>query len=717
MAEKMKTRMEKWHVFVLLLCFLFVPVIPSFPLPASNIAKEKPKNVLLITIDTLRADRLSCYSTRHVQTPNMDSLAEKGVLFSRAFANTSTTLPSHTNILLGVSPLYHGVHDNLNFIVRENFLTLAEHFKDNGYSTAAYVGAYPLDSRFGLDQGFDIYNAEFPHDYNSDLTFLERRAEKVVDKACGGIRSLKPPWFIWVHCYDPHLPYDPPEPFKSRFAENPYDGEVAYVDLVMGDLLDCLKDRQLHGETVIVFTGDHGESLGQHGEISHGFFAYNSAIWIPLIVSVPGISPNRVDQNVSHLDIFPTVCDLVGIKKPDFLQGRSLLPALEGKKLSERTIYFESMYPFYSHGWAPLMGFLRRSEKFIESPIPEVYDLEKDFDELENLAGEKKLERYRETLEKIILTHSSADKILAKERADPETLEKLRSLGYISSSSGSKKAAYGPEDDVKTLLPIHTKNLEAMGLHKRGKTEEAKAILWSVLKENQNIGMTYVYLSSVLADEDRIDESLDLLREGLSKFPEMYDLYKQYVKTLRRARNFDEIIENFNERGFREIPIDPEIWNHVGFAYATKEDWNNAIAAFDRALSLDPRYAEAFFNRGEAFLVLALENKDSGLLEKASENFKKSIEMDPDYPHPYFSLGKIYRQTGNLDGAIYCWEKAVELQPDFEQALFYLGEAYLARGDKAKALERFLYLKKNFFQRYPEDLKQKIEAFIEQCKK
>ena len=245
--------------FISLLCFFLVLGTISAFSWAANMAKEKPQNVLLITIDTLRTDRLSCYSDQHILTPNIDSLAENGVLFSRAFSNTSTTLPSHTNILLGTSPLYHGVHDNLNFVVREDFLTLAEHLKANGYETAAYVGAYPLDARFGLDQGFDTYNADYPHDYNLELWALERRAEEVVDKACERIKSAEFPWFVWIHCFDPHLPYEPPEPFKSRFATNPYDGEVAYVDLMMGKLLKFLKDEQLFDEMVIIFTGDHGD--------------------------------------------------------------------------------------------------------------------------------------------------------------------------------------------------------------------------------------------------------------------------------------------------------------------------------------------------------------------------------------------------------------------------------------------------------------------------
>lgn len=700
-----------------ILTFLFLMAIHPPPSHAEPRAENGPPNILLITIDTLRADRLSCYSTAHAQTPHIDSLAENGALFSRAFANTSTTLPSHTNILLGTSPLHHGVHDNLNFVVREDMQTLAEHLKADGYHTAAYVGAYPLDARFGLDQGFDIYDTDYPHDYYADLETLERRAGQVVDKACAGIKDARAPWFIWVHCYDPHLPYDPPEPFRSRFAKNLYDGEVAYVDLMMGRLLNCLKEEQVYDATVIVFTGDHGESLGQHGEISHGFFAYNSAIWIPLIIKVPGSKPGRIDQNVSHLDIFPTICDLSGIKKPSFLQGDSLVPAMEGKKMKSRAIYFESMYPYYSHGWAPLMGFIEEDQKFIESPIPELYDLDEDFDEQENLAGRTKLDRYKKRLEQIIRGHTATGSSRAQERADRETLEKLRSLGYISSSSGPSKDVFGPEDDVKTLLPIHTKNFEAMRLHKEGKTEEALAILRGVLKENRNIGMTYVYLSSVLAEENRLAESLDLLREGLSKFPEMYEIYKQYIKTLRRSRNFDEIIENFNEKSFREIQVDPEIWNHVGFAFAIKEDWDNAISAFERAISLDPRYAEAFFNRGEAYLAVAQKNRAQDMAMLASESFKKAIELDPEYAPPYFSLGKIYRQMGDVDGAIYCWEKAVGIKPDFGLAQLFLGEAYLSKGDKSRALEKFLYLKNNLFERFPDDLRKKIQGYIEQCKK
>ena len=558
--------MKKRRFFVSLVCFFLVLIISSGPLFAAVMAKEKQANILLITIDTLRADRLSCYSTQHVQTPNIDSLAEKGVLFSRAFANTSTTLPSHTNILLGTSPLYHGVHDNLNFVVREEFLTLAEHLKANGYATAAYVGAYPLDARFGLDQGFDIYDDKYLRRYDQNLSDLERRAEDVVNMAVESIEKISSPWFIWIHCYDPHLPYEPPEPYKSRFKKKPYEGEVAYVDFMMGRLLRFLEKKRLFDETMIVFTGDHGESLGQHGEMSHGFFAYNSAIWVPLIINVPGAEAKRVQQNVSHLDIFPTICDFAGIKKPSFLQGRSLLPALRGKKLTDSLIFFESMYPYYSHGWAPIRGFVHKREKYMDSPIPELYDLEKDFDEATNLASLKKLDGYRKQLEEIIRDQSSPESLHSRETLDRETLKKLSSLGYISRSQGSAKESFSPEDDVKILLPFHNRVFKAMTLYGEGKTEAAIEMLKNIILVRKDIGIAYFRLGFLYINEGKTEEALEILRQGLSNVPDDYDVYRIYVKSLRRAQKFDEIIENFHEKSYREISGDPEIWNNLGFA-------------------------------------------------------------------------------------------------------------------------------------------------------
>ena len=328
--------MKKSH-YAFLLLFVCVALCSFLfaNLADSKMKKENRLNLLLITIDTLRSDRLSCYSYEHLKTPNIDSLAERGVLFTRAFAHTSTTLPSHTNILFGTTPLHHGVHDNSNFIIREKFLSVAEHLKEYDYATAAFIGAFPLDSRFGISQGFDLYDDDYDIQSSKTDRGGERKAEIVVDRAVNWLKEQNSLWFLWIHCWDPHDPYDPPEPFKTRFSKNPYDGEVAYVDHVLGRIFSYMEEKDLFDNSLVIFTGDHGESLWEHNEETHGFFAYNSTIWVPLIISVPDLKSRKVEQHVSHIDIFPSICEVLDIDKPAFLQGTSLLPALKGKKLKK----------------------------------------------------------------------------------------------------------------------------------------------------------------------------------------------------------------------------------------------------------------------------------------------------------------------------------------------------------------------------------------------
>ncbi len=286
--------------------------------------KEKA-NVLLVTIDTLRTDRLSCYSDRYLKTVNIDRLARDGVVFERAFAHNPLTLPSHVNIMLGATPLYHGVSENARSVVSEEFLTLAEFLKAKGYMTAGFIGAFPLDSRFGLNQGFDVYDESYPAKTGRAFVYPERPAEKVIESALAWLAgiSANKQWFCWVHLWDPHAPYWPPEPYATRYKNDPYTGEVAYVDEQVGKLFEYLDKSHLKERTLIILTGDHGEALGEHGEMTHGYFAYNSTIWVPLIIAGPGIKPGRQDTYVAHVDLFPTVADYLGLPLPGHLQGVS----------------------------------------------------------------------------------------------------------------------------------------------------------------------------------------------------------------------------------------------------------------------------------------------------------------------------------------------------------------------------------------------------------
>ncbi len=688
------------------------------PAPALRAAKPAPWNLLVITIDTLRPDRLSCYDPGHSRTPHIDALAQKGILFTRAFAHTTTTLPSHTNIFLGTTPPYHGVHDNANFTVGENFVTLAEWLKSRAYETGAFVGAYPVDSRFGLDQGFDVYDDDYGVQDFQSSTFVERKAEVVVSRALDWLRGRPGPWFLWVHCFDPHYPYEPPEPFAGQYKESPYDGEVAYTDFALGKLLDYLETSGLSGKTLVVFTADHGESLGEHGEKTHGYLAYDSTLRVPLILDFPGARPARIDQDVFHIDIFPTVCDLLKLDKPDFLQGLSLLPLTRGKSLPGRMVYFESLYPYYSRGWAPLRGYIDFPEKFIESPIPELYDLKRDPAEEKNLAPGSDLGPRRKKLEGLIEALTSADarpqgsgKVL-----DQAAVEKLKSLGYVTSAPASLKKDFGPEEDVKSYLPFENRATEALDLYKAGKAGEAIALLQGILEERRDIDVAYANLASIYNGTGRPREAVSILKLGLEALPESYNIFLTYVSSLLNARDYAEVIRAFGEKSLPQAEHDPEIWNSLGVAYAGVGDLDKAITAYDRAISLSQDYPPAYSNRGTALLLEAQEKKDRGALEKAIQNFQRAIALDPGHAAAYNGLGGAYRVSGRLDDAVACWKEALKLVPDYDYPLYNLGLAYLEMGEKKTALDYFLRYRERFSRTLSLAEKTKLDEYIQKCR-
>lgn len=701
---------------ILLICFICG--VSSYAFLENAAPKTENKlNVLLITIDTLRADKLSCYGSQRPKTPHIDDLAARGMLFSRAFANTSTTLPSHANILLGVTPNYHGVHENLNFVVSEKLLTLAEQLKGYGYATGAFVGAYPLDARFGLSQGFDVYNDHYDRIHTENFSTLERNADAVIDQALEWLEHRSSPWFLWIHCWDPHIPYSPPEPFKTQYKEFLYEGEVAYVDMALGKLFDHIKENNLFDSTLIILTGDHGESLGQHGEKTHGFFAYNSTIWIPLIISHPTTRPGRSGHFVSHIDIFPTVCDVLGIEMPSFLQGTSLLPALEGKKISERPIYFESLYPFYSRGWAPLKGFIFENKKFIDSPIPELYDLNHDFNELNNLADRKKIAELTSQLKKIMDDLTPAARINATQKVDRKTREKLASLGYVSNVHVPQKEDFGIRDDIKILLPFRNKADQAWELYETGKMDAGIKLLKEIIEERKDIDEAYKNLAFIYHAIGEETKAIAILEQGLTALPSNYELFIEYMRLLTSDQQYDKVISSFNKMNIREAKYDPAIWNNLGIAYAKKGNFEEAIKAYEMGLSLDDKLPELNNNLGNAYLSFALELKKTFLFSQSLKYYKKAIELDPEYPAPYHGLGRAYKYDGNLEGAIYCWEKALEADPKFSPALFDLAQTYLNTGDKAKALQVLSDFKERCYSLIPPDERKKLDDLLERSQK
>jgi arylsulfatase A-like enzyme/Tfp pilus assembly protein PilF len=678
-------------------------------------------NLLLVTIDTLRADRVGALGSKRGLTPQMDRLAARSAVFARAFAHTPMTLPSHTNILLGSTPSFHGVHDNADFTVRGELLTLAEHLQARGYATGAFVGGFPLDSYFGLDQGFTVYDDAFRRpekgvgEGNEDRG--ERPAAEVWAVAQKWLRTQKAPWFLWIHFYDPHDPYDPPEPYRTRFARDPYDGEVAYTDAVLGNVLDALEELGVDGTTVVVFTGDHGESLGEHGEETHGFLAYDATLWIPLFLRAPGFAPRVVGQNVSHIDIFPTVCDLLGVERPGGLQGTSLLPLMRGKKIPERPVYFEALSPYYTMGWAPLRGFIDGPRKFIDSPVPELYDIGQDPGEIRDLAGHADIAALRKRLETIVRGQSAEDSAKAERAADPAALEKLRSLGYVGGLPGPRKTTFTPEDSVASLLPFQNKADKALELYRQGKAAEAIGALRDILTVRKNISAAYVNLAMIYRKENRLDEAIAVLRIGAEAMPENYEIHFQDIVCFYESGRFDEALSAFETQSFAQSEFDPVIWNYVGLAQWKTGDVTRALASFDKSLSIDDGLALTYHNRGTVHFDVFRGTGRAGSYDRALADFRKAVEIDPAYSPAYLSLGVAYFQAGSFAQAIGSLEKALSLDPGLDEAHFFLGSAELKMGDKPSAYRHLLMFKATpSYQGLSPAAKKRVDDAIFECK-
>ena len=706
--------------------FSVLPLLLYFPLesrptnkeiPGGEIVKIKSRkwNVLLITIDTLRSDRVSAYSDEHLRTPHIDGIASEGVIFTKAYAHNPLTLASHVNILTGATPLYHGISDNAGYKLEDRFLTTAEFLKEKNYSTGAFIGAFPLDSRFGLDQGFDVYDDSYGTRNPLGFFYVERRAEEVVNPAIEWMKRQKGRWFCWIHLFDPHQPYLPPAPYDEKFRDDLYSGEVAYVDDQLGRLIGFLRGNELLEKTFIVLTADHGEGLGDHGEKTHAYFAYNSTIHVPFILYLPGLSGVRIDENVCHIDIFPTICEVLGFRIPDHVQGESLISIINGKKRKNTSIYFESMSPYLNRGWAPLHGFINRDLKYIHLPIEEVYDLEKDFKELNNIAEKSDLEKWGRDLNELENNLRSENAIRRRKKIDSESLIKLRALGYISGGSPSKKSRYTEKDDPKVLLPLQNKFLDGIALYHAGKTEKAITLFKQVISESKSFIMVYTNLANIYKETGRIEEAIQILRDGLASNKDNVTIMSKLGIIMTEANQSKEAIEILKQ--CTEIEdFNPEYWNYLGVAYYKTGDFKPALEAYNKALELDDDYALAYNNVGNIYLAVYLKKQKRRAYDVAVRDFKKAIELDPKLASAYNGLGGAYKKAGRIDDALFLWKKALELKPDYAFPLYNLGIAYLEKEDKAQALEYFEKYRAKNYNLIPPKERENIDALIKRCR-
>lgn len=590
--------------------------------PQVRAATDERLNVVLITIDTVRADRVGCYGYKQARTPNLDSLARQGVLFRTVVAPAPLTLPSHCSILTGTYPPAHGVRDNVGYTLSAGHTTLAEIMKSRGYDTAAFVGAYVLDRKRGLNRGFDTYSSPFPVRRREGgpgvvkVSMLERKAEEVVGDAVEWLGSHgRKPFFVWIHLYDPHDPYDPPARFRALLRE-PYDGEVAYADFALGRLLALLKEQGTFDRTLIVATSDHGESFGEHGEFTHGYFIYDTTLLVPLIIKPPAarsVAPRSIDTPVRSIDIAPTILQFLGIPVPQTMQANGLLSLILGKPedLRPTEAYSETYYP-NQFGWSALRALRQRRFKYIEAPKPELYDLQTDPSELHNLVDRNQaLANELKSRLDTLVARSGPQGQSKQEPASPVDAELLRSLGYVATSTPLPSSTRQQElPDPKDRLPEFRRILAAAQASAEGHCPQAVPSLEQLTREDPKLFMGFLLLG------------------------------------------------------------------HCRFAAG---DYRTAASAFRSAARLRPHSVESLLYEAACQFYL-------GDLEAATTGLKRTLKIQPDYPYAHFYLGLIYQKKQRLESAIAELQESVEINPEHEEAQFKLGYILAQLGRYAEAI-------------------------------
>ena len=519
-------------------------MIPLFALVCAALAQEpaalpeqneaRARNVVLVSMDVTRRDRLGFHGGP-AATPNLDALAASGVVFEHVFAPTPVTLPSHASLFTGVYPARHGVRDNGIFRLDERATTLAETLHAQGFATGAVVAAFVLDGQFGLAQGFEHYDDRFQTGLGGMLGREERSATEVTDAALRWLdaRDEEKPFFLFAHYFDPHHDYAPPEPFATA-AAHPYDGEIAYMDSEIGRLIDALEKRELLSETLVVVTADHGESLGEHGEETHGIFVYESTTAVPLVVRGPGIEGGRrLATAVSLVDVAPTILAAFGAPIDAAMQGRSLWPAIaEGLELDPVPVFLEARSGYHSFGWAPLAAIVDGGVKYVRAPKPELYDLARDPGETTNLVSERSelAATLRARLDAWLAANDAPNAWGSDVALTDEDRARLAALGYTISAP-SKDADARPARDPKDALEEFAHLQRAGRAQEDGQLEEALRLYDAVLARNPHNFTALERSGMALLNLGRDEEAIERLeRSNLFAGLPMFSLAQAHAR-------------------------------------------------------------------------------------------------------------------------------------------------------------------------------------------
>jgi arylsulfatase A-like enzyme/Tfp pilus assembly protein PilF len=659
--------------------------------PKTPPAPRAARNLVLVTIDTLRADRLGAYGNTTVATPNLDRLAREGAIALHASAQVPLTRPSHVSLLTGLYPAEHGIRDNVSPPLRPGVPLLAEILQQRGFRTGAFVSSIVLSKQSGLGRGFDTYADRFEigDDDARFLNTIQKRGDTTVAEAAAWLRQPgSERRFAWVHLYDPHDPYEPPEPYATRYAGRSYDGEVAWSDDLVGRLDAVLAETGRRDDTLLVVTADHGEGLDEHGEAVHGFFVYETTLHVPLIVRGPRVIPGtRITGVTRSIDVLPTVLDLLGLADATpKVSGRSLAPALTGKAVTDEPTFAESLTPLIHYGWSDLRALRDGRWKYILAPRPELYNLDQDPGELKNLVDEEptRARAYRSGIEQQLRLEKTARRGAEPGTATvpPDMLEKLGALGYVSGSASAERASGAdPKDKIEEYKTLNTLMREGLvGLRER-RYADSLARFQSLFGHGVDSFESHYYAARALTGLERWREAAVHYQGAIAKLPSYTAAYLGLADTYLADGKVDQALDAVR-RGQKAAPDDPRLIEREGDIERRRGGRDAAARAYERVAQMAPRDALVRIKLGEVY-------RDVGRQADAARVMREAIELDPATASYWNALGMVLGGADDFPGAEQAFREAATRDARNAQYAYNLGLALERQQHRDAAVAQF----------------------------
>jgi choline-sulfatase len=639
-------------------------VLALCSLVATPGAQAPPPNVLLITVDTVRADHIGAYGYARGATPAIDRLAREGVRFADATTQAPLTGPAHAAILTGQYPARLGVRDNATTPIPPDTTTIAEAFKSKGYRTGGFVGAFILGPEYGFGQGFDIVDASFAQFSAGMKLQAQRPAGEVTDAALEWLKTGGQPFFAWVHLYDAHTPYEPPPPFRARFQASPYDGEIAYVDSAIARLVAALEQSGQLDRTLIAVVSDHGEGLGEHGEAEHGLFLYESVLHVPWIMRLPGrdAAGTVVKPQVRTIDVAPTLAGIAGVTLPK-VDGENVVPLIRGTVPQDpKPSYAESFYPKWHFGWSELTSVRVGDWKYIDAPKPELYDMRADAAERRNVVDARgALAKGLSNEIAKIQSGFGAAATAAAPQPDPETLARLRSLGYVG-IAGPSTGARGadPKDMVPKLEAFRTGISRAIDALAQGQADSAIGELKKLVAINERSYELHLFLGDAYQAKGQHETALaEYAAAGVLNPTSTAPVLSQarvYLAQGDLTRALQKV-----EESSRLEPASGEIALVRGTIYERQGLASQALAQYDAAVRANGSDAQA--RASVASLAMRV-----GQYDMARPQFEALLKMGYRPSRMHFGLGQVAEAKGDAKTAVAQYRLALMVEPGLAPA-------------------------------------------------